>query len=312
MIIKVLGDNREMYIFLLKDFIAANGLENEIEPYFEQVLVPENFLEIEIKDTNDFILISCPQLDFNSCLRNKEEVNRFILKCCGFKEINLTGMRVKDHNNNKIRPEISIFTQDSIINTLPSVLEYTKIMIKGPKDVLVKQKVFFDSDILKSILESSNVYFKDSDRHFEFILEEKGYAVKFTHQPIETALDHLFDRTLLGNLSKHMKIMKKYPMFECFLNGKVENLVFNKRVLGKIKNSTEDLKNLLEFVEHAHKFQDQRDEVVCQLKEFLSKTFPPEFVNTYQYLHVFKYKLPKVKNAHCLKNFTESQENPQI
>lgn len=313
MLVRVHGDEREIYISSLKEFLATNDLESEIEIDFQEDSLDRNSLEIEIKDTSGFILISCAKLNFKRCLRSKDEVNGAILECCGFKEIRLIGMRVKDSNNNKIQPEIRIFTHASIKNKLPVVLEYTKRMIEAPKDALLKQKIYFDSGILKSILECTNICFKDSDRYFELTFDDTGgYFVKFTKQPLEESLDHLLDTTLLDNLSKHMKIAKKHPVFECFLNGKIENLVFNKRVLGKIKNNSQDLKNLLEFVEHAHKFQDGRDEVVSELKEFVSKTFPPEFVNTYQYLHVFKHKLPKVKNVHCLKNFDENKTDKEF
>ena len=69
---------------------------------------------------------------------------------------------------------------------------------------------------------------------------------------------------------------------------------------------TAEIDNLIDFIENIPLFQDKRDDIVNDLKGAILENFPPEKVQKYKYLEVFKCKQPKNKHKFSLKNFENS------
>lgn len=300
--VRVIGDTDASSIAALKMYIFSFGLSTSIEVVESCENPSGDILDIQVTRTDAKALLLCPKLDF-SCELDPENLNRLVLKCCGYKETVLNGLAVKDVNNNKTRPTIPIVSNVTLSGCLPDKLEYSKYAFQELKPTLVRQRVYFNSEILSSVLSSTSLCFTSNNQCFKLFYEDSAYFVQFAPTPDPASLDFLLDRTVNENLLKHMKIRKNHPVFDSFLTGKSENLVFNKKYYKRIKSSRKDMEDLVDFIEHVPKFQDSRDNVINELREFIYENYPLEYIHKYQYLEVYKSKALRNRNKSSLKKF---------
>lgn len=295
---------------MIKIAIAEDSVSTQFQKTLESLKLDEfiriahteDSLQISIYYNDDQIEVECIDLDFKESLSNEESIEASILKCCGYRRIKLTGMTVKDSNGVKIRPVIDIFVRASHSYEFPDILEFSKNLPPENSETLTN-KVYFDSEILKSILESTSLSFKKDDDTFEIYLEKGQYLIKYKKHPPILCMDFLFNETVTESFLKHQEIAKSHGVFINFINNKPENLVFSKGLYKKIINNEKDLKDMMDFVEHAPKFQDSRDDAIDELKEFLIENYPTTKGHKYEYLEVFKQTVPKSKNKHSLRRF---------
>ncbi|ELA42349.1 uncharacterized protein VICG_00447 [Vittaforma corneae ATCC 50505] len=302
--VKVVGDIDGFAIVSLREHISSLGLNAAIEVVDCNESTFDDILEIQIARRDEKASFFCAKLDTSGSFK-PEDLNQLVLKCCGYKKTALSGLTVKDANNNKIKPTIQIFSNITLNGSLPDNLEYSKSTLQEYKQSLVKQRIYFDSEILSSILPSTSICFKSNGQSFELLFENSVCLVRFTPTTIPTSLDFILDRTVNDNLLKHMKIRKSHPVFDDFITGKVENIVFNKKRYKRIKENRKDMEDLVNFIEHAPKFQDSRDGIINELREFIYENYPPEYIHKYQYLEVYKSKALKIRNRNSLKRFSE-------
>lgn len=300
--VQLCGEISTEALHSLREYIASLDLETEIQIEEELGDLKIQISKSEIEEFPGKMVLNCPRLNYTESFE-PENLNPLILECCGYKRTVLSGLNVKDSNNNKIKPLIDIFIRNTPKAVFPRSLKYSKTQFQEQKLGLVKEKIHFSSEILSSLLSETTLCFEDENQSYELLYENTGHFIQFVSVPVPKSLDFLTDWTVNGDLLKHIKIKKNYPVFEHFLTGKVENLVFNKKFYGKIKNSRSDLGKLLDFVEHAPKFQDGRDDVVRELSEFIYTSYPLEHVQKCQYLDVHKSKIPTNKNKHNLNTF---------
>lgn len=294
-------------IVITEDTIASQfqkTLESlKIDGFIRIVNEEEATLKIVICRSEDQIKVKCTELDFHEAVSKEEDAVISVLKCCGYSCIKLTGMSVRDSNKVKIKPVIDIFVKSSHPYEFPDTLEFSKGSSPGNDDTFALEEIYFDSEILQSILDTTNLFFKSEEKVFEIALDKKQYFIKHKKSSPVPCMDFLFDTSINESFMKHHEIAKKYPVLNNFIDNKPENLVFNKNFFKKICNNEKDLRDLMDFVEHAPKFQDSRDESIDELKEFLVENYPSSNGHKYEYLEVFKQSVPKNKNKHTLKKF---------
>jgi len=278
----------EFSISAIENQIQSLGLSESIQ----LVETSEDAMAVELIRQGEEVLVNVPGLDFRgSC--QADGIHEVLLKCCGYRKVILNGLSVKDTNGKRSRPVITIFVANTARGMLPDSLEYMKVQKPGPSELAQRERIYFSSEILESLLETVVIRFKEGSREYEIGCEGTKCFIGFAAAPMALALDFILDQTVNDNLEKHLKIARRQGVFESFLTGRVENLVFNKGFYRRIKGSKDALKELLEFVEHAPKFQDVRDEMVEELREFVCKSYPYEHVSKHQYLDVYRAKVPK-------------------
>lgn len=299
--IRIVGHISESLIISLKEYLIKIGITELIQIVDFETTECDIF-EIKIIENFGKWTFICEKLDICNEFE-LEKLKYLILSSFGFKMIKLTGLTIKDGNNVKTKPIIEIFSNNSVDGTLPDSIEYTKQTFQKHGLKTVKQRIYFESDILVSLLPNLKLTFIQGTQFFELFYSNQEYFMLFTISNIPVSLDFILDRTAYENMLKHMKIATKYPVFNGFVEGKIENLVFNNKFYKKIKENKNDIGDLLDFLEHVPKFQDQRDEIVEDLKHTVYLNYPNELVNKYQYLDVYKAKIPKNKNSNSIKKY---------
>lgn len=273
----------------------------ELTEFVQIVDTAEDAISVDIRQTEEGVLLVAPALDFERICKY-ENIADELLALSGYKKTLLTGLSVKDSEGKKYRPVIEIFSFGTPAAVVPDTLQYVKTSLEGHNSPVKKKRIHFNSEILTSLLDGTSINFRDSNNYYEAISEGDRYFLSFRCKIEPLCLDFIIDETVNNNMAKYMKIKRKYPMFEHFLTGKLENIVFNKSFYKKIKNSKDDIEDLVSFVEHAPKFQDGRDDLIRQLEDFVYKNYPYIHIQKYQYLDVYKAKLPKNKCKNSIRN----------
>ena len=268
----------------------------------------EDTIVFEIIKVVDSIVMNCKTLKIQKRFLIESPTNclwNAILQCCGLKKTIFKGLSVRDPNGFKFKPEIEVFSFQTLLFSLPDELWFSKD--KTNSQILSESaELFFNNEILSSILSDTDLLFRDKDTKFNVYRERDKVFVKYTKILPNSSLDHLLDFTIQKELQEHLEIAKKYPVFNNFLNNHIENLVFSKKGYKALLTDTAEIDNLIDFIENIPLFQDKRDDIVNDLKGAILENFPPEKVQKYKYLEVFKCKQPKNKHKFSLKNFENS------
>lgn len=301
-ITNTVDENFEFNCRIFQLFLFSNRLNNTIQIhenlYEDSVCFEVQRLESEINlICNTFSVKKSFPIDFPAL-----SLCNAILECCGFVKSIIKGMAVKDLNGNKIRPEIEFYCYKTMTFTVPETLIFTKERNELSGN-FSKVEIFFDNEILISVLMETFIICKDNERKFQIYCKSGKCFLIFLEKEPALCVDFLTDFTVGKELLKHSIITKNHPVFENFFNGRPENLVFSKNICRTLFAQPQDRKDLIEFVENTPRFQDARDDAVAELKNLIFDRFPKETVFKYDYLEVFKYKQTKNKNRFSLEKF---------
>lgn len=283
-------------------YLSSLKLENTLKVV---EYVSEEIIVFQIEQTDNSIIFSCAKLKIHKEYpidSSLDFIYSAILKFSGFQKTLLKGLSVRDSSGTKFKPEIEIFTFQYLTFCLPSEILFSRENIEISSEYK-DLEVFSNSEILSTVLFDTPLIFKNEEKIFKFYKNQGKIYLKYLESKPCVCLDYLVDYSVKKSLSNYLSIANKYPVFQYFLENRIENIVFNKKTYQKLCSDVLEMNNLVDFLENTPRFQDERDDIVKSLQNMVVEQYPPENIHKYQYLEVFKCRQIKNNNKLSLKKF---------
>ena len=291
------------------EYLISMRLCSDIQVFSKEYFTSscQDSISFKIEKIEKIIYLTCTPFkifkDFPEDIHLNSLCN-FVVECCGFKKTILSGLSVRDSNGKKFKPEIEIYSFQTLSFTSPNTLNFIKEkdnVIK--RDCVNETEIFFNNEILSSILSDSPIFFKSEDKIYKIFNSLGRCFLEYQEVVTSFSIDYLIDFSVKNDLLNHFEIQKNFSFFRHFLDSRIENLVFNKKFYKVLLNDKKAKENLIDFLENVPKFQDERDLSVMELKTFIFENYSEELIMKYSYLNVFKYKQIINKNKFSLGKF---------
>lgn len=261
-----------------------------------------------VKSENGYDLI-IPEIGYSkkiSLETIENDVQNAILQCFGYKKTLLIGLTVKDENGNKIKPEIEMYAPKTPIYGFPDILHYCRPLHYDQSSKLMDSKIIYsNSEILTDILQNNTLSCINGDHGF--ILKSVGGKIEIFFKPeiSNNSLDLLLGQTVFEDFRSTIGQKRSQISNELmkFINGD-HSIILSKKFKHMIRVKQE-FSYMLKFVEMAPKFYDKRDDSIEQFKLFLIKEYPSEICGKYEYLEVFRQKIPQNRNKNCIRTLAD-------
>lgn len=266
----------------------------------------EDMVQIFVERNGRDFALRIPQLGFLRRSPPSDLLNMVkdtIISCSGYKKSTLTGLTVRDCQGSKFRPEIDIYAPKNLLVEFPGTLEYAKNAVPVQKKSLSKKKIYFHSEILSAILASTSLSFRALEEIYELAIENGVPYICYRARTPAVAIDFLTCYTVSKDLLDIISL-RKGPIssyFESVVN--CEDCSRPKGLLRSLAKRKKDMDYVLEVVENAPRFQDSRDDVLEELRDFLVSSLHKEVVGKYEYLEVVRQVVPENKNRFSLRRF---------
>lgn len=269
---------------------------------------PEDRIQVIVEKSNRDFILKVPQLDFvrrSSFQDLLNTIKNTIISCSGHKKSTLTGLTVRDGQGNKFRPEIDIYAPKDLLVEFPDTLEYVKAAVSAQKTLPSKKKVYFHSEILSAILAHAPLSFKAHGETYELAMENDTSYMYYSARPPGISIDFLTCYTVSRDLLD--VINSRSGPISSYLSSIVsyEDKLRPKGLLRSLAKHKKSMDYVLEVVENAPKFQDSRDGIFDELRDFLVSSHHKETVGKYEYLEVVRQTIPKNKNRFSLGKFLD-------
>lgn len=289
----------------LQDFFLGIGMDGSQISFSPHPADSEDRVEILIQKYRNWLALRVPQLGLLAKSSPKDlasTVRDLAISCSGHKKSTLRGLTVRDSQGKKFKPEIDIYAPRDLLVELPDALEYVRHPAK--KQGLLKRRVYFCSEILSDLLDSTSLSFEARNEFYELTVEEGVPYMHYSASAPTLSIDFLTHYTVSQSLLDIIGL--RSGTLPSYLRSiiSLKSTSRPKSLFRSLEKHKKEMEYALRVVEGAPKFHDARDDALRELKEFLA-THHTEVVGKYEYLEVVRQVVPRDRSKFSLGNFLD-------